>query len=70
MVSRVKLPRLVSAGEIAVMLGVSRQRVSQLTAKPDFPPGQRLRAGTIWAYDDVAEWAQLTGRPVNPIPDL
>jgi hypothetical protein len=29
----------------------------------------RLRAGQIWSYDDIAEWAKRTGRTVHPIRD-
>lgn len=61
---------MVGAAEIAEMLGgLSRQRVSQLTAADDFPePLQRLRMGNIWRYTEVAEWAKRTGRAVHPIP--
>lgn len=61
--------RLVGASEIAEMLGgLSRQRVSQLTAEDGFPaPLQRLRMGSVWRYGDVAAWAERTGRPVHPI---
>lgn len=61
---------MVGAAEIAEMLGgLSRQRVSQLTAADDFPdPLQRLRMGNVWRYTDVLEWAQNSGRSVQPIP--
>ncbi|MHA3700715.1 helix-turn-helix transcriptional regulator [Jatrophihabitans sp. YIM 134969] len=58
---------VVAAAEIAAMLGVSRQRVTQLTAKPDFPaPLTTLSVGKIWSYDDVRSWAEATGRTVRP----
>ncbi|PZS25438.1 MAG: DNA-binding protein [Pseudonocardiales bacterium] len=60
---------VVAAAEIAAMLGVSRQRVTQLTAKPDFPaPLTTLTVGKIWSYADVKSWAENGGRTVLPIP--
>lgn len=54
-------PELVAAAELADMLGVSRQRVSQLTrdgAEFGFPePWVRLKAGKIWLASDVRAWA-------------
>jgi len=58
----------VGAAEIGTMLGVGRQRVSQLTARPDFPrPYQALAMGKIWRRDAVEQWqsaraARLDGR--------
>lgn len=55
--------------EIVEMLGVSRKRVSVLTNGPDFPaPIATLTAGRIWAYQDVKDWAESSGRTVLPIP--
>lgn len=48
---------LVSRVEIADMLGVSKQRVHQLTERPDF-----LGIGKVWLRDDVEAWATATGR--------
>lgn len=57
------MDHLVGAAEIAVMLGVSRQRVHQLAASDNFPePVANLTAGTIWLREDVEEWARQTGR--------
>lgn len=48
----------VGAAEIALLLGVSRQRVTQLTSRPDFPrPVATLAMGKIWRLDDVEEWS-------------
>lgn len=48
---------LVGAAEIAEMLGVSRQRVTQLTGRADFPePVARLAMGKVWRLEDVEEW--------------
>ena len=62
---------LVGAAEIAELLGgLSRQRVSQLTAADDFPsPLQKLRMGAVWRYSDVLAWAERTGRAVHPLAD-
>jgi len=49
---------LVGIAEIAELLGVSRQRVDQLSrTDPNFPqPLAELRAGRIWAAPDVRTW--------------
>ncbi len=59
MPSRPAPPDLVGGAEIAELLGgLSRQRVSQLTAQDGFPaPALRLRMGTLWWADDVRKWA-------------
>jgi predicted DNA-binding transcriptional regulator AlpA len=50
--------RYLGAREIrALMHGVSRQRVYQLTSRRDFPrPVARLAQGKIWLADDVEAW--------------
>ncbi len=62
--SRPAPPETVGAAEIAELLGVSRQRVSQLTADESpygFPePWLRLRMGKVWLASDVREWARRT----------
>ncbi len=62
MPSRPVPPETVGAAEIADLLGVSRQRVSQLTADDApyaFPqPWLRLRMGKVWLADEVREWAE------------
>jgi prophage regulatory protein len=46
------------AREIESWFGVSRQRVQQLIARPDWPaPCAVLAMGKIWLRDDVAAWA-------------
>lgn len=48
------------------MLGVSRQRAYQLTARDDFPaPTVVLNAGPVWVTADVMAWAEAKGRPVT-----
>jgi prophage regulatory protein len=49
--------RLVGAHEIRELLGVSRQRVYQLAARPEFPrPIARLAQGKIWKLEDIETW--------------
>lgn len=51
------------AAEIATMFGVSRQRVQQLVARPDFPaPESILAMGKVWRTEDVRRWGIATGR--------
>jgi predicted DNA-binding transcriptional regulator AlpA len=56
--------KLVGIFEIASMLGVSRQRVDQLSrGDGGFPaPVAELHAGRIWLRDDVIQWASHSGR--------
>jgi hypothetical protein len=54
---------LVGVTEIGSMLGVSTQRLSQLSRTPTFPePTAKLAAGWIWKLEDVKTWARETGR--------
>jgi hypothetical protein len=54
---------LMGVAEIARLLSVSSQRVSQLATTPAFPePIARLAAGPIWERADVEAWARETGR--------
>ena len=56
-------PPLAGVAEVAKMLGVSRQRVSQLAKTSGFPgPLADLAAGPVWDARDVEEWAKRTGR--------
>jgi predicted DNA-binding transcriptional regulator AlpA len=49
--------------EIATMLGVSKQRASQLVASKGFPaPLERLAAGPVWRRSAVERWAEKVGR--------
>ena len=64
----INMHHLVGAQEIARLLGVSRQRVTQLTtdAKYDFPaPVVVLAMGKVWDREDVIAWAERTGRRVD-----
>lgn len=52
-----RMSELVGAAEIAEMLGVSRQRVHQLTESAGFPvPVAELRSGRIWERPAVERW--------------
>ena len=57
---------LLGNAELGKLLGVSRQRVSQLVTRDDFPPPRAvLIMGSIWALDDVIGWAERTGRKLD-----
>jgi len=48
---------LVGAHELEKLLGVSRQRVHQLTRRSDFPaPVAVLGMGKVWHTEDVLAW--------------
>lgn len=58
--------RLLGNAEIGRLLGVSRQRVSQLTTRPDFPrPRAMLTMGSVWTLTDLQTWADATGRTLD-----
>jgi predicted DNA-binding transcriptional regulator AlpA len=57
------MDELMGTAEIAEMLGVSRQRVHQLTRRPGFPePVAVLSAGSIWERSKIEAWAERSGR--------
>lgn len=57
---------LVGTSEIADLLGVSRQRVFQLSLEPHFPaPVASLTAGKFWRRSDVERWARDHDRPLR-----
>jgi hypothetical protein len=59
-------PPFVQQAQIAYMLGVSRQRVDQLTREKGFPdPAGRLPTGRIWSTDAIVRWAWSKGRSVK-----
>lgn len=60
--------QLAGVGEIALILGVSKQRVSELATSPGFPePLARLKSGPVWDSraigNFVREWKRTPGRP-------
>jgi hypothetical protein len=59
---------LVGVTEIAWLLKVSKQRVTQLAQRDDFPaPQASLKAGPVWQLAQIEEfkdrWSRRTGRP-------
>jgi hypothetical protein len=54
---------LVGTAEIAEMLGVTNQRVDQLSRTESFPaPIAVLAAGRIWQREAIERWAREAGR--------
>jgi hypothetical protein len=63
-----KLMRLASRGDLAEMLGVSRQRTRTITQREDFPdPIAILRTGPVWRIEDLERWAAKAGRTLAPL---
>lgn len=63
-------PELLAATDVAEVLGVSRQRVHQLTARPDFPAAYvRLGSGPVWTRPAIEHfdriWDRKPGRPAR-----
>ena len=57
---------MLGAAELGVLLGVSRQRVSQLTGKEWFPaPVTRLAMGAVWELVDIERMVSGRGRALN-----
>ena len=49
--------------EVALLLGVSKQRADQLSRQRDFPlPMTELATGRLWERKDVEAWAKERGR--------
>lgn len=55
---------LMGVQEVARLLGVTRQRVDELSrTHADFPePEAVLASGRVWRREDVEAWARRTGR--------
>jgi hypothetical protein len=63
-------PDVVGVTEAAHLLGVSRQRLDQLTSRDDFPaPMVRLAAGPVWLRSSIKgferRWDRRPGRPAK-----
>jgi hypothetical protein len=61
-------PELVGVAEVADLLGVSKQRVSELRGSPRFPlPTSDLRSGPVWTRAAIERfvdsWERRSGRP-------
>lgn len=68
------LPELVGVGEVAELLGVTRQRASALARTPGFPaPLVTLRSGPVWTRPSVdrfvQSWHRRPGRVAKSPPD-
>jgi len=66
------MPELVGVTEIAEALGVSKQRVSELSQQDVFPrPVSRLAAGAVWLASSVRRfqevWPRKPGRSVRAV---
>jgi hypothetical protein len=64
-------PELVGTSEVAALLGVSRQRVSELSRAAHFPqPMTSLASGPVWAKPGILrfmdEWDRAPGRRRAP----
>jgi hypothetical protein len=64
------VPELLGVSEVAEALGVSKQRVAELSESGSFPaPIVRLRAGPIWERSAIArflsQWPRRPGRPAR-----
>lgn len=61
-------PELLGVAEIADMLGVTRQAVTNWKSRGGFPaPIAELKSGPVWNLTDVTDWAKATGmRVVEP----
>jgi prophage regulatory protein len=54
------------AAEIAVRLGVTRQRAYQITSRRDFPePLAHLAMGQVWDTADVEAWIAVRRPELN-----
>lgn len=60
---------LAGTSEVADLLGVSRQRVSQLAARDDAPaPIARLKSGPVWYFSDWSVFAEGWHRKPGRVP--
>jgi predicted DNA-binding transcriptional regulator AlpA len=57
---------LLSGGDIARRLGITRQRVHQLASRGRFPrPLVAFGTVTVWRWGDISDWASVQGRRVH-----
>lgn len=64
-------PELVGVTEIAALLGVTRQRASEVQNRAGFPsPVARLKSGPVWTLASISRfvetWERRAGRPAAP----
>jgi hypothetical protein len=70
---RPSFPTLVGVSEAARILGVSKQRLAQLSTRPDFPePMVNLASGPVWLTSGIRgferRWPRKPGRPAKRPP--
>jgi len=66
--ARPNYPELMGVAEMAELLGVSKQRISELAATPTFPrPLAQLKGGPVWDRASIGNflqtWQRKPGRP-------
>jgi hypothetical protein len=62
-----RLPILAGLAEASRILGVSRQRVHQLSKTPEFPiMVARLSMGPIWLRGEIVTYALMRNRMPGP----
>ena len=58
--------RLLGAGDLSPLLGVSRQEVKELATQAWFPaPAVQLSRSSVWKMADVQQMASQTGRKLD-----
>jgi predicted DNA-binding transcriptional regulator AlpA len=62
------LDRLVTATDVGRVIGVSPDRVRQLSLDDErFPePVGLVGQAMVWRWEDVEAWARMSGRPLAP----
>lgn len=50
------LPEICGTKELSERWNISTAAVSELTRKPGFPAGRRIRSGPVWAMADIESW--------------
>lgn len=61
------LPSCIGVGEAASILGVSKQRVTQLAQRDDFPePVFRLRSGPVYSEAEMRHFASVRRSAASP----
>ena len=58
--------RMLGAGDLSPLLGVSRQRVKELADEGWFPaPAVQLSRSAVWKMGDIQQMASQTGRTLD-----
>ena len=61
-------PAVIGLAEVAELLGISRQRASEIVRRADFPRGRELKAGPVWYEAEVRAWARTRSPKVRRTP--